>query len=123
MTTDEYVPDEEQVRAWCRDGTGDYPDVMDEWLDRFLARVKRDAAREALDRAEHRIARLEAQTSIRGRAVIMYRERAREAETRIEAAQDMCDTAPDDEGLGPLSAHYASGYELALQDIRRALEG
>ena len=50
MTTDEqYVPDEGQVRAWCREGVGDYPDVMDEWLDRFLARVRRDAAREALD--------------------------------------------------------------------------
>ena len=48
MSTDEYVPDEEQVRAWCREGAGDYPDVMDEWLDRFLARVRRDAAREAL---------------------------------------------------------------------------
>ena len=40
---DQYVPDEGQVRAWCREGTGDYPDVMDEWLDRFLARVRRDA--------------------------------------------------------------------------------
>ena len=50
MNTDEqYVPDEEQVRAWCREGTGDYPDVMDEWITRFLARVRRDAAREALD--------------------------------------------------------------------------
>ena len=49
MTTDEqYVPSEGQVRAWCREGVGDYPDVMDEWLDRFLARVRRDAAREAL---------------------------------------------------------------------------
>ena len=48
MTTDDqYVPDEGQVRAWCREGVGDYPDVMDEWLDRFLARVRRDAAREA----------------------------------------------------------------------------
>ena len=46
--TEQYVPDEGQVRAWCREGTGDYPDVMDEWLDRFLARVRRDAAREAL---------------------------------------------------------------------------
>ena len=45
---DQYVPTEGQVRAWCREGVGDYPDVMDEWLDRFLARVKRDAAREAL---------------------------------------------------------------------------
>ena len=49
MTADEYVPDEEQVRAWCREGAGDYPDVMDEWITRFLSRVKRDAAREALD--------------------------------------------------------------------------
>ena len=44
---DQYTPTEEQVRAWCREGTGDYPDVMDEWLDRFLARVRRDAARQA----------------------------------------------------------------------------
>ena len=83
MTSDEYVPSEEQVRAWCREGVGDYPDVMDEWITRFLARVKRDAV------AEHRIARLEAQTDIRGRAVVMYRERAREAETRIEAVRDV----------------------------------
>ena len=48
MTTDDqYVPDEGQVRAWCREGVGDYPDVMDEWLDRFLARVRRDAKAEA----------------------------------------------------------------------------
>ena len=40
-----------------------------------------------LDRAEHRIARLEAQTSIRGRAVVMYRERARKAEARVRAAR------------------------------------
>ena len=51
MSTDEYVPDEEQVRAWCREGTGDYPDVMDEWLDRFLARVRRDAWEEGYDTA------------------------------------------------------------------------
>ena len=52
MTTDEqYVPDEGQVRAWCREGVGDYPDVMDEWLDRFLARVRRDAWDEGYDTA------------------------------------------------------------------------
>ena len=39
------------------------------------------------DQAEHRIARLEAQTSIRGRAVVMYRERAREAEARVKAVR------------------------------------
>lgn len=34
----------------------------------------------ALAAAEHRIARLEAQSDIRGRAVVIYRERARQAE-------------------------------------------
>lgn len=43
----------------------------------------------ALATAEHRIARLEAQTDIRGRAVVMYRERAREAEARIKAVRDV----------------------------------
>src|SRR5690625_3803584 len=47
MTMAEYTPSEADVRAWCREGTGDYPDVMDEWITRFLARVRRDAAREA----------------------------------------------------------------------------
>ena len=39
----------------------------------------------ALAAAEHRIARLEAQTDIRGRAVVMYRERAREAEAELDS--------------------------------------
>lgn len=44
MNTDQsYTPDEGQVRAWCREGTGDYPEIMDEWIDRFLARVKAEA--------------------------------------------------------------------------------
>src|SRR5699024_5742215 len=72
----EYTPSEADVRAWCREGTGDYPDVMDEWITRFLARVRRDA----LAAAEHRATRAEAQSDIRGRAVVIYRERAREAE-------------------------------------------
>ena len=93
MTTDDqYTPTEEQVRAWCREGTGDYPDVMDEWLDRFLARVRRDAAREALDglaAAEHRATRAEAQAAIRGRAVVIYRERAREADAERDRLHSM----------------------------------
>ena len=39
----------------------------------------------ALAAAEHRIARLEAQTDIRGRAIVMYRERAREAEAELDS--------------------------------------
>ena len=49
----------------------------------------RDQLLDQLDRAEHRIARLEAQTSIRGRAVVMYRARAREAGARVEAVRDV----------------------------------
>lgn len=42
---------------------------------------------DALATAEHRATRAEAQSAIRGRAVVMYRERAREAEARIKAVQ------------------------------------
>ena len=57
---------------------GDRPELCDEVVDGLWA---------ALDRAEHRIARLEAQADIRGRAVVMYRERAREAEARVKAVR------------------------------------
>ena len=65
---------------------GDRPELCDEVVDGLWA---------ALDRAEHRIARLEAQTDIRGRAVVMYRERAREAEARIKAVQHLIDQADE----------------------------
>lgn len=45
------------------------------------------------------------------------------AEARIKAVQELCDAASDDGDLDPTSARYASGYEMALQDVRRALEG
>lgn len=41
--------------------------------------------RDQLDAAEHRIARLGAQSAIRGRAVAIYQARAREAEARVTA--------------------------------------
>ena len=41
--------------------------------------------------AEHRIARLEAQSDIRGRAAVMYRERAREAEAERDQAYEWAD--------------------------------
>ena len=49
MSADEYVPDEEQVREAWRAFAG--PN-RDHGFDAFLARVRRDAAREALDGAE-----------------------------------------------------------------------
>ena len=97
-----------------------------------------------LDRAEHRIARLEAQTSIRGRAVVIYRDRARKAEAerdwnirssrlakeerikanaraesaeaRIRAVQDVLDQSRDD-----ITMHTYP--EQLNADIRRALDG
>ena len=45
--------------------------------------------------AEHRATRAEAQSAVRGRAVVIYRERAREAEARIEAVQDLIDQADE----------------------------
>ena len=50
------------------------------------------AAREAVPALLDRIARLEAQADIRGRAVVMYRDRVREAEARIRyLAQEVLD--------------------------------
>ena len=45
------------------------------------------AAREAVPALLDRIARLEAQSDIRGRAVVIYRERARQVEARIRTAR------------------------------------
>lgn len=78
---------------------------------------------EALDQAEadrdwlFRSSRLAKEGRIKANA------RADQAEARIKAVRELCDTAPNGEDLDPLSSHYSSGYELALQDIRRALDG
>ena len=50
MSTDEYVPSEDEMRHayWLTRMLDHYADV-DGAFDRFLARVRRDAAREALD--------------------------------------------------------------------------
>ena len=61
--------------------------------------------------AEHRATRAEAQSAVRGRAVVIYRERAREAEARIKAVRDLCDDA---------DKRHASA--LIATKVRRALE-
>lgn len=53
-----------------------FPDEMLKLLDLLAA-------------AEHRATRAEAQSAIRGRAVVIYRERAREAEARIKAVREL----------------------------------
>ena len=59
---------------------GDRPELCDQVVGGLWA---------ALTQAEHRIARLEAQTDVRGRAVVIYRERAREAEAQIKAVREL----------------------------------
>ena len=50
MSTDEYVPDEDEMRhAYWLTRMLDHYAAVDAAFDRFLARVRRDAAREALD--------------------------------------------------------------------------
>ncbi len=109
---------------------------LDSWMTRAYEAEKRAW------QAEHRITRLEAQTNIRGRAVVMYRERARGAEAdrdwllrssrlakegrikanaradhadaRIKAVRDvLADYAPDEDVSSPVPA----------DPIRRALDG
>ena len=53
MTTDEYVPSEEQMRhAYWLTRMLDHHAAVDAAFDRFLARVRRDAARDAEARIE-----------------------------------------------------------------------
>ena len=50
MSTDEYVPSEDEMRhAYWLTRMLDHHVAVDAAFDRFLARVRRDAAREALD--------------------------------------------------------------------------
>ena len=50
MSTDEYVPDEDEMRhAYWLTRMLDHHAAVDAAFDRFLARVRRDAAREALE--------------------------------------------------------------------------
>ena len=64
--------------------------------------------------AEQRATRAEAQSAIRGRAVVVYRERAREAEARIKAVEDVLDKHETIFGADTL---------VPADRIRRALEG
>ena len=79
---------------------GDRPELCDEVVDGLWA---------ALDRAEHRIARLEAQSDIRGRAVVMYRERAREAEAEVKRLSWKC-------------GHLADKYDTDTEELRQEVD-
>ena len=87
------------------------PRAWDEWI----ARVRRAAA-------EHRIARLEAQTDIRGRAVVMYRERAREAEAERDCRRrenaELRDELVATQEYGAKLAHGKDEAEARIKAVR-----
>ena len=76
------------------------PRAWDEWI----ARVRRDAKAEAW---------AEAQSALRGRAVVMYRERAREAEAEVKRLSWKC---------GHLADKYDTDTEELRQEVDRAEE-
>ena len=103
MTTndEQYVPSEDEMRhAYWLTRMLDHHAAVYAAFDRFLARVRRDAAREAEARvAEEKHLRMKATAA------------ATKAEARIKAVRDVLDRWQVD------------GYDALLRRIRRALDG
>ena len=91
------------------------PRAWDEWI----ARVKRDAAREALAAAEHRATRAEAQSAIRGRAVVIYRERARQAEAERDEWRQ---TALDERGAALDLLEQIKARDKRIQAVQHLVD-
>ena len=162
MSTDKHVPSDARMReqyiwAHAREAEGvaeqSYSiqvcsETWDAWLAAHDARVRRDAAREALAAAEHRATRAEAQAAIRGRAVVIYRERARQAEaerdrwhsmwrqrgvkhlaaekraTRAEAERDEWrQTALDERGAALDALEQIKARDARIKAVQDALDG
>ena len=92
------------------------------------ARVRRDAAAKAETRLagwmEHWNATARTGAVDEVAAILEANARAERAEARIKVVEDVLDRPADGtEDMDSISAHYANGYEIALQDIRRALDG
>ena len=72
--------------------------------------------------AEHRIARLEAQSDIRGRAVVIYRERAREAEAERDCRRrenaELRDELVATQEYGAKLAHGKDEAEARIEAVQ-----
>ena len=91
------------------------PRAWDEWI----ARVKRDAAREALAAAEHRATRAEAQSAIRGRAVAIYQQRARQAEAERD---ELRQTALDERGAALDLLEQIKARDKRIQAVQHLVD-
>src|SRR5690625_390984 len=78
------------------------------------------------DRLLARIARLEAQTDIRGRAVVIYRERAREAEAERDCRRrenaELRDELVATQEYGAKLAHGKDEAEARIKAVQDALD-
>ena len=98
--------------------TDEEKDYLPRDWDVWIARVKRDAARDALAAAEHRATRAEAQSAIRGRAVVIYRERAREAEAERDEWRQ---TALDERGAALDTLEQIKARDKRIQAVLAVL--
>ena len=127
MSTDEpFIPHADSIQtAWVlmcqqsRISTQPPVEELEAEFDRFLARVRRDAAREALAAAEHRATRAEAQAAIRGRAVAIYRERAREAEAERDEWRQ---TALDERGAALDTLEQIKARDKRIQAVQHLID-
>ena len=112
-TTDEqYVPSEDEMRrAYWLTRMLDHHAAVDAAFDRFLDRVRRDAARDAVEDADYWQARAyEAEGKLW------------KAEARIKAVEDVLDTVEDGHSTDPvIRGLFPRMVGTAL--VRRALDG
>ena len=88
------------------------------------ARTAVPALLDMLDQAEQRIRDLTQEVRDERGACLDQIEQVQARDARIKAVEDVLDRPADGtEDMDSISAHYANGYEIALQDIRRALDG
>lgn len=88
------------------------------------ARTALPALLDALAAAEHRATRAEAQSAIRGRAVAIHRQRAREAEARVKAVGDVLDNVETGRSWFRPVDFSGTPFPITVDtaDIRRALD-
>ena len=89
---------------------GDRPELCDEAVYGLWA---------ALAAAEHRATRAEAQSAIRGRAVVMYRDRAREAEAERDEWRQ---TALDERAAALDALEQIKAREARIKSVQDALD-
>lgn len=98
-----------------------FEDYIEEGLGYEPSRHEARTVLDALAAAEKHVIRLEAQAAIRGRAIMIHQERAREAEARIQAVRDVCAQALAVKVAGSTETDAAMAAVASV--VLRALDG